>query len=53
MDRWGYVMNLDGYSNIRTHSIALYSLNNNVAYFVRSGVGHILKEIKKFIGEKT
>ena len=28
-----YLINLDGYSNIRTHWIALYSLNNDSTYF--------------------
>ena len=28
-----YVINLDEYSDIGTHWIALYTLNNNVTYF--------------------
>ena len=28
-----YVINLDEYSDIETHEIALYVLNNNVTYF--------------------
>ena len=44
-----YVINLDGYSDIGTHWIALHVLNNNGTYFDSFGVEHIPKEIKKFI----
>ena len=44
-----YVINLDEHSDIGTHRIALYALNN-VAYFDSFGVEHISKEIKNFIG---
>ena len=44
-----YVINFNEYSDIGTHSIALYSLNNNVTYFDIFGVKHISKEIKIFI----
>ena len=44
-----YVINLDEYSDIGTHWIALYALNNNVTYFDSFGVEHIPKEIKIFI----
>ena len=44
-----YVINLDEYSNTRTHWIALYGLNNNIIYFDSFGVVHIPKEIKIFI----
>ena len=40
-----YVMNLDEYSDIRTHWTALYVLNNNVTYFDSFGVKHTPKEI--------
>ena len=43
------VKKLDGYSNIRTHWIPLYLLNNTVTYFVSFGVEHIPKEVKIFI----
>ena len=33
-----YVTNLDEYSDIETHWIALYALNNNVTYFDSFGV---------------
>ena len=44
-----YVINLDMYSDIGTHWIALYALNNNVTYFDSFGVEHIPKEIKILI----
>ena len=43
-----YVINLDEYSDIGTHWVALY-VQNNVTYFDSFGVGHIPKEIKTFI----
>ena len=46
-----YVTNLDGYSDIRTHWVALYV--HNVTYFDSFGVEHILKEIKTFINNKN
>ena len=33
-----YVINLDEYSDIGTHWIALYALNNNITYFDSFGV---------------
>ena len=48
-----YIINLDEYSDIGIHWIALCSLNNNVTYFGSFGVEHIPKEIKKFIDEST
>ena len=47
-----YVTNLDEYSVIGTHWIALW-VNNNVTYFDSFGVEHIPKEIEKFIGSKN
>ena len=41
-----YVINLDECSDIGTHWIALYPLNNNVAYFNSFGVDHIPKKLK-------
>ena len=43
-----YVVNLDGYSDIGTHWIALYVNNKTVTYFDSFGVEHIPKEVKKF-----
>ena len=48
-----YVINLDEYSDIGTHWIALYVLNNDVTYFDSFGVEHIPEEIKTFIGNKN
>ena len=44
-----YVINVDEYSDIGTHWVALYVQNNNVIYFDFFGVEHIPKEIKAFI----
>ena len=48
-----YVINLDEYSDIGTHWIALYSLNNDVTCFDGFGVEHTSKKIQKFIGNKN
>ena len=48
-----YVINLDEYSDIGTHWIALYVNNKTVTYFDSFGVEHIPKEIKKFINNKN
>ena len=48
-----YVINLDEYSNIGPHWVALYVKNNDVTYFDSFEVDHIPKEIKKFIGSKN
>ena len=46
-------VNLDEYSDIGTHWIALYVNNKTVTYFDSFGVKHIPKEIKKFINDKN
>ena len=48
-----YVINLDEYSDIGTHWIALYVKNNDITYFDSFLVEHIPKEIIKFIGRKN
>ena len=48
-----YATNIDEYSDIGTHWIALYALNNNVTYFDSFRVEHIPKEIKTFIDNKN
>ena len=55
-----YIINLDEYSDIGTHSVALYvsqaspkDVKNNVTYFNSFGEEHILKEIKTFINNKN
>ena len=47
-----YVINLDEYSNIGTHWIAVYVDAKTVTYFDSFGVEHIPKEIKKCIINK-
>ena len=44
-----YMINLDKYSDIGTHWVALYFYNDDVTYFDSLGVEHIPKEIKAFI----
>ena len=48
-----YVINLDEYSDIGTHWVALWVNNNNVTYFDSFGVEHILKKIIKFIENRN
>ena len=48
-----YVINLDEYSDIGTHQIALYVLNNDVTYFDSFRVEHIPQEIKAVIDNKN
>ena len=48
-----YVINLDEYSDIGTHWIALHVNNKTVTYFDSFGVEHIPKEVKKFIGDRN
>ena len=48
-----YVINLDEYSDIGTHWIALHVKNNDITYFDSFGVEHISKEIKAFIKNKN
>ena len=48
-----YIINLDEYSDIATHWIALYVQNNDVTYFDSFGVEYIPKEIEIFISNKN
>ena len=48
-----YVINLDEYSDIGTHWIALYVNNKTVTYFDSFGIEHIPKGVKKFIGSRN
>ena len=48
-----YVINLDEYRDIGTHSIALFCKKNEIVYFDSFGVEHIPEEIKEFIGNKN
>ena len=48
-----YIINIDEYESLGTHSIALYVNAKNVTYFDSFGVEQILKEIRKFILNKS
>ena len=48
-----YVINLDEYSDIGTHWVALWVNNNDVTYFDSFRVEHIPKEIMKFIENRN
>ena len=48
-----YVINFDKYKSMRTHWIPLNVIDNNVIHFGSFVVEHILKGIKKFIGNKN
>ena len=48
-----YVINLDEYSDIGTHQIALYVNTKTVTYSDGFGIEHIPKEVKKIINKKN
>ena len=48
-----YVINLDEYSHVGIHWVALYVQKNDVTYFDSFRVEHIPKEIKTFISNKN
>ena len=48
-----YIINLNEYSDIGTHWVALYVQNNDGTYFDSFGVEHIPKEIRAFITNKN
>ena len=48
-----YVINLDEYSDIGTHWVALYVNTKTVTYFDSFKIEHIPKEIKNFINNKN
>ena len=48
-----YVIDLDDYSNVETHRIALYVSNKTVTYFDSFGIEHIQKEITNFTTNKN
>ena len=48
-----YVTNLDDYSDVVTHWIALHVKNIEIIYFDSFGVQHVPKEIEIFIGHKN
>ena len=48
-----YVINLDDFSDIGIHWVALYVINYDVRYFDSFGVEHIPKGIRTFINNKN
>ena len=48
-----YVINLDEYSDIATHWVALYVKTDDITYFDSFGVEHISKGIIKFVGRPS
>ena len=48
-----YIIDLDQYSDIATHWVALYVHNDYNTYFDSFGVEHIPKEIKTFINNEN
>ena len=48
-----YVINLDEYSDIGTHWIALYVNNKTVTHFDSFRIEHTSKEVKKFVNNKN
>ena len=48
-----YVINLDEYSDIEAHWIALYLNNKTVTYFYSFGIEHIPREVRKFTGNRN
>ena len=52
INKGAYIINIDEYSDIETHWVALWLDNHDVSYFNTFGVEHIPKEIKIFINNK-
>ena len=48
-----YVLNLDKYTDVGTHWIALFCNRNEIVYFDSLGVEHIPEKIKEFIRNKN
>ena len=48
-----HMVNLDKYTDVETHWIALYISNNDAIFFDSFGVEHISNATKKFIGNKN
>ena len=49
----GYVINLDEYSDIKTHWIALYVNANTITYFLALGLNIFQKKSKNLLIKKT
>ena len=48
-----YVINLDEYTNVGTHWIALFCNRNEIVYFDVFGVEPVPEEIKEFVGNEN
>ena len=48
-----YIINLDEYTDVGTHWIALFCNRNEIVYFDSFGVENIPEEIKEFIANKN
>ena len=48
-----YIKNLDEYTDVGTHWIALFYNRNETVYFDSFSVEHVPKEIKEFIGNSN
>ena len=48
-----YVITLDEYADVGTNFIALFCNKSEIVYFDSSGVEHVPKEIKEFVGNKN
>ena len=48
-----YIINLDEYSDIGTHWVALYVKNNDITYFDSFGIEHIPEEVIKSISRPS
>ena len=53
IENGAYVINLDEYSDIGTHWIALYVNNKTVTYFDSFRIEHIPNEVKTFISNRN
>ena len=48
-----YIINLDEYTDLGTHWIALFCNRSKIVYFDSFGVEHVPEEIKEFVGNKN
>ena len=48
-----YVINLNAYADVDTHSIALFCSRSEIVHFNSVGFEHVSEEIKKFIRSKN
>ena len=48
-----YVINLDEYTDVSTHWIALFCNRSETAFFDSFGVEHVTEDIKEFAGNKN